>query len=189
MKKLKVLAILCLIAMPAFSAPVALNTWYSFGWVGGVGAHAFGGIADYLGSSGTTVVSTGAGCVPLSAITCTFSTAGATTLTVRDLFFDGDQFQVFDNGVSLGFTSSVASTSTDCGDDPIACTANSSGIFNLAAGSHSLDIVLVQQATGISSGRGAFLLGAAAGVPEPATMGLIGLGLLGIAFRTRRRRT
>ena len=151
----------------------------------------FGGFADYLGSSGTSVVSTGSGCVPLSSLTCTFTTGSATTITVQDLFFDGDQFEIFDNGVSLGTTSATSSTSADCGNDPIGCTGGnwSSGVFNLAAGSHSLDIVLIQQAVGISSGRGAFLLGAAAeGVPEPATMGLIGLGLVGIAFRARKRR-
>ena len=191
MKILRVLAVLCLLALPALSAPVApTNEWISFGWVGGVGAHGFGGFSDYIGSLGTPVFGTGPGCVPLSAATCMFT--GSYTLTVQDLFFDGDQFAVYDNGVLLGNTSASVNTGTDCGNDPAGCTgANvSTGTFVLGAGDHSLDIVLIQQTTGIPNGRGAFIFnGEVAGVPEPATMGLIGLGLVGIAFRLRKRRT
>lgn len=190
----KIVLLLGLAALPAISAPldsVAVGTWLSFGWLGAPGAHAFGGFADYVGTMGTPVFSTRTCSFFHTDPDCAFS--GAYTLTITDLFFDGDQFEVFDNGVSLGTTSVPTNTITTCGDDPAACTgaAWTHGTFNLGAGSHQLDIVLISQAVGTTSGRGALIFNAAVTppeVPEPATFGLIGLGLVGVAFRLRKKR-
>lgn len=84
----------------------------------------------------------------------TFS--GAATLKVVDGFATGDRYEVFDNGVSIGQTS-IPTSGTTCGADPVACDANASaskGTFNLGAGSHSITIRATQVAPGISPPRG-----------------------------------
>jgi hypothetical protein len=65
-------------------------------------------------------------------------------IIVTDAFALGDQFEVFDFGVSVGITSPPGSGS--CGDDPEPCLADpnaSSGTFNLGPGPHSIEIVPV----------------------------------------------
>lgn len=190
----KLVLLLGLAVMPAISAPldsVAVGTWLSFGWVGGVGAHGFGGFTDYTGTLGTPVYSTRTcGFTFATDADCAFS--GAYTITITDMFFDGDQFALYDNGNLIGTTSAPTNTFTSCGDDPAACTgpAWSQGTFVLDSGSHQLDIVLIGQTTGIATGRGALMFNAIVEepVPEPATFGLIGLGLVGFAFRLRKKR-
>ena len=103
-----------------------------------------------------------------------------------DGFHSGDQFQVFDFGVSLGLTSSVASGVDGCsgGNGPIHCLADSrfsNGSFSLGAGSHSMTISTV---AGETSGGAWFEV--ASGVPEPYSFLLVGLGLGLIAWRRRR---
>ena len=196
MKKniLKFGLLVALAAMPAMSAPLPSNlvgTWLSFGWSAGIGSHATGGFAAYTGSLGTTVASTGS-CVNFATdvINCGFS--GAYTVNITDLFFDGDQFALYDNGILIGTTSVATNDFTTCGDDPAACTGSkwTHGSFALGSGNHQLDIVLIGQTSGISSGKAAFNFnGAASGTaPEPATFGLIGLGLVGVALRLRKNR-
>lgn len=68
---------------------------------------------------------------------------GGVQLTVVDAFSSGDIFEVFDFGVSLGTTSSVA-TGHYGGADPAICVLDplmSSGVFNLGPGSHSITII------------------------------------------------
>lgn len=90
-------------------------------------------------------------CVPSSGGNSEFATAppwtfnGGSILTVTDAFDAGDQFEVFDNNVSIGMTS-VPSGSTGCGSDPVPCFANpniSSGTFNLGGGAHSITMQLL----------------------------------------------
>lgn len=194
MKKIsKLFLLLGLAVMPAISAPldsVALGTWLQFGWSGGVGAHATGGFLDYTGYLGTPVYSTRTCGAFATDPDCAFS--GAYTVTIRDLFIDGDQFALFDNGNLIGTTSVPTNTFTNCGDDPVACVGGawSEGTFVLDGGSHQLDIILLSQPTGIPSGRAVIMFNSieVEPVPEPATFGLIGLGLVGVAFRLRKKR-
>ena len=125
--------------------PVAPDgTWFEFSFAG-TGVDAKGcSPADPAGS----------GCIPSSGTPTTFAPAppwtftcpsGGCTLTVTDAFAQGDRFTVLDFGGSIGTTSAVA-TSGNCGNDPEVCLASptaSSGMFNLAAGSHSLTINLL----------------------------------------------
>jgi hypothetical protein len=113
------------------------------------------------------------------------------------MFTDGDRFQLFVDGSVVGLPTSVpVNDGTYCGNDPVICKANpkfSSGSFAFAAGPHSIsmsDLLVNNQS---SSGYAAFRLDGGGivvgGVPEPATFGLMGLGLGGLLLRWRAKRS
>jgi len=180
----KVFSLYFLMSLPAVCSPLSSDTvgsWMSFGWVGGVGVHAFGGFSAYTGSSGTQVGSTN--CVQLSS--CTFD--GAYSLSLGDLFYAGDQFAVYDNGILVGISSTPVDDGSNCGDDPVDCTDSrfSRGTFNLPNGTHSIDIVLSSETAIVHSGRAVMRLDAVT-VPEPASLALAGMGLFVMAILRRR---
>lgn len=171
-----------LTAIPAHSGIIPFNQFLEFSFfdAGQSGAGCFP--ADPGGDF----------CIPggqlLDAPPWTFiAPAGGATLIVVDGFIAGDQFQLFDSGVSIGLTS--APGSGDCGSDPVSCLANpnmSQGSFTLAAGSHSITLV----ATLSPSGGGAGFLQVKAEqvpeVPEPGLSALLTVGLL-VLYRWGRR--
>lgn len=146
------------------------------------------------------------GCGPANAQVCSATTnpvadrgstspwtfTGPAVLFVLDIGDIGDTFQVFDNLVSQGDTSATSGSGNPCGFDITCALANlgatgySSGTFVFGAGSHSITIDLLTNAVGTAGGNAVFSLSAA--VPEPATFGLIGISLAGLAFYRRRRR-
>jgi hypothetical protein len=104
--------------------------------------------------------SAAAGCSPCMATTnpvavtsvgppWTFSDAAS--LFVLDIADTGDQFQAFDNGISLGTTSVVPNPGTDpCGFN-IGCAAGNplytKRTFALGIGAHSITLNVIQNAT------------------------------------------
>lgn len=174
----------------ASAGPILLGDWLEFGF-GDVGTLATGcDPADPAGpfcspSSGTPTTF-------LDAPPWTFTApADGATLTVTDAFSSGDRFELFDFGISLGFTSlPSASGAVDCGDDPAVCLVTagiSSGLFLLAAGNHSLTLVPILAP---SEGGAGFLrvdAGGATAVPEPATWLLVTTGVLLSRVRRHRR--
>jgi hypothetical protein len=122
-----------------------------------------------------------------------FTLATAEFLTVVDAGFAGDQFQVFDNGVLLGLTSSPTNSyPNSVGTSFDAALANSQysrGVFYLSAGQHDISGLLVLSAndstgSAINATVGAIELSA---VPEPTyiEMFLVG-GMLLRAYSQRR---
>lgn len=123
---------------------------------------------------------------------------GSGFLIVQDAFLVGDQFEVLDDGVSLGVTS--APGAGDCGSNPVDCFSDpnsSHGIFALGAGDHAFTITVIAAPFGsgagylcIDSGQGECGVGPIGGdhdVPEPMSMLLLGLGLVAGSFWVRRR--
>jgi hypothetical protein len=165
-------------ASSAQASPINVNDplWYEFGFgappdaaISGVGfVPSSGGNSQFAGDPAWTFV----------------LGAGGGAITVTDAFLRVDQFQIFDNLASLGLTS-APSGSGSCGDNPVPCLADpltSHGIFALGAGAHSITINHVAG----QAGAGYFRVDAA--VPEPATFGLLGLGVLALAAKARARR-
>jgi hypothetical protein len=109
---------------------------------------------------------------------------------VTDRFRTGDQFEVFVDGNSVLTTSVPGSIDVATGiSDGDAAWANadlSKGEFFLAGGAvYTIDIKVISVATIENFGSGLIRADA---IPEPATSGLIALGLLGFGAVARRRK-
>ena len=171
--------VLLLIAPATRAGPLTADTWGEFSFAE-TGTMAVGcDPADPAG--GFCIPSSGTPTVFLDAPAWTFLAAGDVVLTVIDAFLSGDQFEVFDFGVSLGVTSAPAGFGlVDCGDDPVVClftSGMSRGAFNLAAGAHSITLRVTSSDGG---GSGYLIVGGAIGIPEPATPALLALALLAL---------
>ena len=86
---------------------------------------------------------TGAGVPATGCFPCTFTAGpGGVNISVADCCLNGDVFEVFDFGGSIGVTSAVAASGS-CGFDPDVCFADplsSSGTFFVGPGDHSITI-------------------------------------------------
>ena len=172
-----------LAAAPASAGPIVLDTWYEFAFTDTVTPATGCFPEDPAGPF--CIPSSGTPTTNLDAPPWTFA-AGNVLLTVVDAFNNGDQFEIFDFGVSIGVTSAPG-RADDCGDDPVPCLANaqmSKGFFNLGAGPHSLTITPTLSPTG---GGAAYLQVSAAALPEPMTTLLLGSGLAALSLRRYRR--
>ena len=185
------LAFLLMFALSGGSAsagPITADgTWYQFVFnAGGAGTGCFGGCLSTLNPVATDAL----------APPWTFS--GDATVTVLDLFIQGDTFELFDNLVSLG-VSSVPGDDNTCANNIGCALADpdySRLVVALGAGPHSLTISNLSSA--IPSGGAAVFQVAPStvtspnpipsAVPEPASLLLVASGVAGCAARLRFRR-
>ncbi|MEF8714955.1 MAG: PEP-CTERM sorting domain-containing protein [Accumulibacter sp.] len=142
-----------------------------------------------------TVLPTGAwqtfgfGVAPSFIDTYTIDVAPGTHVKVKivDGFIIGDEFSYSVDGGALQYTSDadaddgISSGAFD-GDAAWADARLSKALIYLLPGSHTIDISITENAAG-TSGGGAFIR---ADLPEPATLGMIGLVLAGLGFSRRK---
>lgn len=118
-------------------------------------------------------------------------TATTTSLLVVDCCIVGDMFEVFSGATSLGQTSSVdpssgIDTGAVTGDQAWADSRLSKGIFTVGIGD-LITIVRTQQAEQFATGDGFVKSVTTVTTPEPGTVALFLVGLLGLAFAGARR--
>ncbi|MEO8037786.1 MAG: PEP-CTERM sorting domain-containing protein [Betaproteobacteria bacterium] len=130
------------------------------------------------------------------ALAFTFNAAGPVALTVLDGGFAGDEFEVFDHGVWLGFTSAAVDSypdsfaSTQAGfDHALADNRYSRRVFMLGAGAHSVTGLMSRSALDdtlvpLDATVGAVRIAA---VPEPASWSLLAGGIAALVGAIRRR--
>ena len=159
----------------AAAGTITLGQWYTFSF----------------GNTGSLAQS-GIGSTP--AAPWQFTAASGVRVRVTDGQATGDAFSLFDNGTLVGNTTLMPTGGGGCSSNVQTCWDNpnlSHGEFELAAGAHSLTIRADRSAYG--GGLGYFRVDAVAApvstVPEPATLGLVGLGLVAVGAVARRTRT
>ncbi|WGV27686.1 PEP-CTERM sorting domain-containing protein [Halotia branconii] len=117
----------------------------------------------------------------------TYSSSYPTIIDITDDFLKGDQFEVFNFGTSIGFTSLVPVVEDAIEVGPNIAFADptySSGSFLVSPGSYSLTIQAIGQS--LDAGRG-YIRIRKASVPEPisipeptSSLGFLTLGVLGV---------
>jgi hypothetical protein len=187
-----------LAASPATNELDPTRPWGEFGF-GAPGTNAFSGVGFFQSSGNNSFPLLDPD--PDPDFGWTFSGSGY--LIVVDAFFTGDQFQVFDRGVTIGDTSLPTVSRVGCGSNPVDCLADSNasrGVFPLSNGDHLFKIQVLQapffnefpEGAGYlcvsSSDQACVPVTAPDQVPEPTSMFLLAFGLAGAFLWVNRPR-
>jgi hypothetical protein len=176
-KKFIALMALCLgVVTTAQSAAISSDTWYLGVWSGPVGTSVTG--------AGVSA----AGAIDPGAAAWTFTLGDEHTLRVFDCCADGDRFEVFNFGSSLGVSNSTGNTCNTTAECATGVNL-SRGDFVLGAGSYSITMTLF---AGQGSGNLFFIVNdtpdsVPGQVPEPGSIALAGVALAGLALVRRRK--
>src|SRR5262249_42406144 len=110
-----ILSIVAITNNVAFASPIALGTWYEFGFEPGHLPQVDGCLP--VDPTGVACRAPDPGVVSsfLDSPPWTFSSPIPSTFTITDAFLSGDSFQVFDNGPSIGSTNVVPMFGGTCG--------------------------------------------------------------------------
>ena len=158
---------------PSWAGPLAGSSWISYANTGNPSAPGF-----IVVPNGTAVT-----------FSQSFNLTGTITGAWLDVLAD-DTASVWLNGVELA-SANLGGSYPTCSSLPIGCLTGTMGIFNFAElqpylvdGTNALSFVVYQEA---GSSYGLDYSGAVTTAPEPGTLLLLAMGMMGIALTTRRR--
>lgn len=158
---------------PAWAGPLAGSSWISFANTGDPSVPGF------------TVVPNGTAVT----FTDTFNLVGTITGANLDVLAD-DTTLVWLNGVELA-SGNLGGSYPTCSSLPIGCLTSTMGVFNFAElqpylvdGTNTLSFVVYQEA---GSSYGLDYAGTVTSAPEPGSLAMLGIGLMGIALTARRK--